>query len=213
LRSSLAQILTRALRQLPLLLRLLGGCLLRGPCGSGSLLGGSCRSLLCRGLVLGVDGGLLSRRLLCRSLLGGPHRRELRGLGRGKIAPEGLDFAQLDPMVSAAEQELKQAGVSERPEVVLADAGYWSNEHIDRLRERGITHSSPRMRTAARDREGRASAAPTTSCEGRSKRRRARSSTPGAREWSSRCSPTSSKTDARGASNAGAGRPFGRNGA
>src|SRR5215207_7006909 len=56
-----------------------------------------------------------------------------------EIAPDGLDFAQLDPMVSAAERELEKAGVKERPEVVLADAGYWSNEHIDSLRERGIT--------------------------------------------------------------------------
>jgi hypothetical protein len=56
-----------------------------------------------------------------------------------EIAPDGLDFAQLDPMVSAAERELAGAGLTERPEVVLADAGYWSNEHIDRLRERGIT--------------------------------------------------------------------------
>ena len=56
-----------------------------------------------------------------------------------EIAPDGIDTAQLDPMVSAAERELEEAGVSERPEVVLADAGYWSNEHIDRLRERGIT--------------------------------------------------------------------------
>ncbi|MGH2984362.1 MAG: transposase [Solirubrobacterales bacterium] len=55
-----------------------------------------------------------------------------------EIAPDGLDFAQLDPMVSAAERELEGAGVKARPEVVLADAGYWSNEHIDRLRERGI---------------------------------------------------------------------------
>ena len=52
---------------------------------------------------------------------------------------DGLDFAQLDPMISAAERELVQAGVAERPEVVLGDAGYWSNKHIDRLRERGIT--------------------------------------------------------------------------
>jgi transposase len=56
-----------------------------------------------------------------------------------EIAPDGLDFALLDPMVSAAERELAEAGVKERPGVVLADAGYWSNEHIDRLRERGIT--------------------------------------------------------------------------
>jgi transposase len=56
-----------------------------------------------------------------------------------EVAPDGLDFAQLDPMVSAAERELTEAGANERPRVVLADAGYWSNEHIDRLRERGIT--------------------------------------------------------------------------
>jgi hypothetical protein len=55
-----------------------------------------------------------------------------------EIAPDGLDFAQLEPMVSAAERELANADVKDRPEVVLADAGYWSNEHIDRLRERGI---------------------------------------------------------------------------
>jgi hypothetical protein len=42
-------------------------------------------------------------------------------------------------MIGAAERELKGAGVTERPEVVLADAGYWSNGHIDALRERGIT--------------------------------------------------------------------------
>jgi len=56
-----------------------------------------------------------------------------------EIAPDGIDFALLDPMVSAAERELGRAGVTECPEVVLADAGYWSNEHIDSLRERGIT--------------------------------------------------------------------------
>ncbi|MGA6948948.1 MAG: transposase [Solirubrobacterales bacterium] len=56
-----------------------------------------------------------------------------------EITTEGGDFEQLDPMVRAAERELKGAGVKERPEVVLADAGYWSNDHIDSLRERGMT--------------------------------------------------------------------------
>ncbi len=42
-------------------------------------------------------------------------------------------------MIDAAERELEGAGVQESPEVVLADAGYWSNGHIDALRERGIT--------------------------------------------------------------------------
>ncbi len=64
-------------------------------------------------------------------------RRQL--IVAAEIAADGLDFAQLEPMVCAAERELTEAGVSEGPEVVLADAGYWSNDHIDRLRERGIT--------------------------------------------------------------------------
>lgn len=56
-----------------------------------------------------------------------------------EITTEGVDFQQLDPMISAAERELEGAGVTERPGVVLADAGYWSNGHIDSLRERGMT--------------------------------------------------------------------------
>jgi hypothetical protein len=51
---------------------------------------------------------------------------------------EGGDFEQLDPVVTAAERELQWSGVEERPEVVLADAGYWSNDHIDALRARGM---------------------------------------------------------------------------
>jgi transposase len=56
-----------------------------------------------------------------------------------EVTTEGTDFEQLEPMVTAAERELEDAGVSDRPEVVLADAGYWSNAHIDALRERGMT--------------------------------------------------------------------------
>jgi transposase len=56
-----------------------------------------------------------------------------------EITTEGGDFEQLKPMVAAAEGELEDAGVKDRPDVVLADAGYWSNSHIDALRERGMT--------------------------------------------------------------------------
>jgi len=56
-----------------------------------------------------------------------------------EITAEGVDFQQLDPMIATAEKELEDAGVTQRPEVVLADAGYWSNGHIDALRERGMT--------------------------------------------------------------------------
>ena len=55
-----------------------------------------------------------------------------------EIATEGGDVEQLEPLVTATQRELSQAGVSERPEVVLADAGYWANDHIDSLRERGL---------------------------------------------------------------------------
>jgi transposase len=55
-----------------------------------------------------------------------------------EITTEGGDFEQLDPVVTAAERELQAAGVADRLVVVLADAGYWSNDHIDSLRERGM---------------------------------------------------------------------------
>src|SRR5680860_770060 len=56
-----------------------------------------------------------------------------------EVVTEGGDFRQLDPMITATERELERAGVDASPEVVLADAGYWSNDHIDSLRERGMT--------------------------------------------------------------------------
>jgi transposase len=55
-----------------------------------------------------------------------------------EITTRGGDFEELDPMISAAERELETAGIEASPGVVLADAGYWSNEHIDSLRERGM---------------------------------------------------------------------------
>ena len=55
-----------------------------------------------------------------------------------EITTKGGDFEELDPMISAAERELATAGVEESPGVVLADAGYWSNDHNDSLRERGM---------------------------------------------------------------------------
>jgi hypothetical protein len=54
------------------------------------------------------------------------------------IATEGGDFEQLDPVVTAAEREPQWADVEARLEVVLADAGCWSNDHIDALRARGM---------------------------------------------------------------------------
>lgn len=54
-----------------------------------------------------------------------------------EVTTDGGDFIQLEPMI-AAERELDDAGITARPGIVLGDAGYWSNRHIDALRERGI---------------------------------------------------------------------------
>jgi hypothetical protein len=55
-----------------------------------------------------------------------------------EVTPSSADFGQLEPMVSAAERELAAARVTDAPQVVLADAGYWHTEHIERLNARGL---------------------------------------------------------------------------
>jgi hypothetical protein len=41
-------------------------------------------------------------------------------------------------MVKATETDLAAAGVTARPQVVVADAGYWHQAQMDRLINRGI---------------------------------------------------------------------------
>ena len=41
------------------------------------------------------------------------------------------DFSHLRPMIQSMSSELTQAGVTDRPGLVLADAGYWNEEHIN----------------------------------------------------------------------------------
>ena len=48
------------------------------------------------------------------------------------------DFGHLEPMLRAAERELANAGVSGTPQVVLADAGYWHHQQMERIVDRGI---------------------------------------------------------------------------
>lgn len=50
-----------------------------------------------------------------------------------EITNNPTDFSQLDPMITTAISELEQAGVSERPQVALADAGYWNEQHFDEV--------------------------------------------------------------------------------
>jgi transposase len=55
-----------------------------------------------------------------------------------EISVDGPDFGHLEPMVEATVRELDTAGVSEAPEVVVADAGYWHHEQMDELAGDGI---------------------------------------------------------------------------
>src|SRR4051794_22442412 len=58
------------------------------------------------------------------------------------IAAEGVtsarEFGQLEPMLDAAQRELRAAGVTETPDVLLADAGYWHQQQMQRIVDRGI---------------------------------------------------------------------------
>ena len=49
----------------------------------------------------------------------------------------GNERHRLEPMARAAEEELTKAGVTEKPELVLADAGYWNRPQIDELERSG----------------------------------------------------------------------------
>jgi transposase len=55
-----------------------------------------------------------------------------------ELSADSPDFGHLEPMVSAAQDELKGAGVNDTPAVVVADAGYWHQEQMETVIDRGI---------------------------------------------------------------------------
>jgi hypothetical protein len=75
-----------------------------------------------------------------------------------EIETVGADFGHLEPMLDAAQRELAAAGIDELPEVVLADAGYWHGEQMQRITDRGIEVLIPpdtsRRRTTRRNWDG-----------------------------------------------------------
>jgi transposase len=50
-----------------------------------------------------------------------------------EITNTPADFSNLDPILTAAIGELEQAGITGRPELALADAGYWNEQHMDEV--------------------------------------------------------------------------------
>jgi hypothetical protein len=55
-----------------------------------------------------------------------------------EITVDSPDFGHLEPMVDATTRELERAGVEEKPEVAVADPGYWHHEQIDDVAADGI---------------------------------------------------------------------------
>ena len=55
-----------------------------------------------------------------------------------EITIDAPDFGHLEPMLDSTLQHLTRHGVSEQPEVVLGDAGYWHTRQIQAIEERGI---------------------------------------------------------------------------
>ncbi len=55
-----------------------------------------------------------------------------------EVTVDSPDFGHLEPMVTASEIELAKVGIDTRPDVVLADAGYWHQRQMDAVVSRGI---------------------------------------------------------------------------
>ncbi len=55
-----------------------------------------------------------------------------------EVSADSPDFGHLEPMVSAAQDELEAAGVDDTPEVVVADAGYWHQAQMENVIDRGM---------------------------------------------------------------------------
>ena len=64
------------------------------------------------------------------------------------VAP---DFGHLEPMLDAARRELAAVGVDKAPEVLVADAGYWHQQQMERIIDRGVQVLIP---PDAKSREG-----------------------------------------------------------
>jgi transposase len=50
-----------------------------------------------------------------------------------EVTTTAPDYGQLEPVVRAALRDLSRAGVTETPTTVLADAGYWHKEQMERI--------------------------------------------------------------------------------
>jgi hypothetical protein len=72
-----------------------------------------------------------------------------------EISTRSPDFGHLAPVFDAAVRDLASAGVHQRPQTVLADAGYWHSEQTDQIVAAGTqVLIPPQSRTRATPRPG-----------------------------------------------------------
>jgi len=55
-----------------------------------------------------------------------------------EVTSDSPDFGHFEPMVNATTRELAAVGVTELPETVVADAGYWHKQQIENVVSRGM---------------------------------------------------------------------------
>jgi len=60
-----------------------------------------------------------------------------------EISIAAPDFGHLGPMLDTTLAELREQGITDRPEVVLADAGYWHTAQMQKIAEQGIEVLAP----------------------------------------------------------------------
>jgi transposase len=60
-----------------------------------------------------------------------------------EISISAPDFGHLAPMLNTTLEQLARHGITEQPEVVLADAGYWHTAQMQAIEERGIEVLAP----------------------------------------------------------------------
>jgi transposase len=60
-----------------------------------------------------------------------------------EVTVDAPDFGHLEPMLDTTLRHLERHDVTERPEVLLADAGYWHNAQMQTIEDRGIEVLAP----------------------------------------------------------------------
>ena len=112
-----------------------------------------------------------------------------------EITVESPDFGHLEPVVNAALRELEDAGVTQRPEIVLADAGYWHTRADGEHRQRRHPGARAARRWTAERHQARLGQRHVcVHAPGARQRARPRRSTSTENRRSSRCSRRSSST-------------------